>query len=253
MYVLFTDFGLTGPYTGQMKAVLLTRTPRVPIIDLIADAPSHNPFSSAYLLAAYYKAMPEGAIFLTVVDPGVGGSRRPIVAEIDNRFFVGPDNGLLELVARRTANKPDSKIRCWEIVWRPSQLSASFHGRDLFAPVASFLCSDPKSLDDRSQFAPLEPHDIRYPDWPDDLHEVIYSDTYGNLITGIRSSQMSQTCQIKWKNTAIYRASTFSDVKTGETFWYENSNGLVELATNQGNAAQTLGAKRGDKLEIVEL
>src|SRR5215471_11036911 len=126
MIVLFTDFGLHGPYTGQMKAVLHQMAAGIPAVDLFADAPAGNPKASAYLLAAYAAWFPAGTVFLCVVDPGVGGARRGLIVEADERRYVGPDNGLFELVLRRAAQP-----QCWEITWRPAALSASFHGRDL--------------------------------------------------------------------------------------------------------------------------
>src|SRR5215813_9228487 len=101
MIVLFTDFGLTGPYTGQVKAVLHHLAPEVPVVDLFADAPSRNPKASAYLLAAYAVWFPAGTVFLAVVDPGVGGERPAVAVAADGRWFVGPGNGLLEIVQRR--------------------------------------------------------------------------------------------------------------------------------------------------------
>ena len=103
MIVLFTDFGLAGPYTGQMKAVLAREAPGVPVIDLFADAPQRDPQRAAYLLAAYAPWFPPGTAFLAVVDPGVGGTRVPLVANADGRVFVGPDNGLFAIVLRRAA------------------------------------------------------------------------------------------------------------------------------------------------------
>src|ERR1700730_14578180 len=134
MIVLFTDFGLAGPYTGQVTAVLHQAAPGVPINQLFADAPSMRPKPAAYLLAAYGAWFPAGTVLLCVVDPGVGGARRAVVVEADGRLYVGPDNGLFDIVSRRALNP-----RLSEITWRPPSLSASFHGRDLFAPVAARL------------------------------------------------------------------------------------------------------------------
>src|SRR3954466_3930268 len=134
MIVLLTDFGLHGPYTGQMKAGLYQTAPGVPVIDLFADAPVGNPKAAAYLLPAYAGWFPVGTIFLCVVDPGVGRARPAIVLEADGRWYVGPGNGLFELIQRRAG-----ATRSWDIAWRPEHLSASFHGRDLFAPVAAML------------------------------------------------------------------------------------------------------------------
>src|SRR5215472_12560031 len=107
-----------GPYVGQMKAVLHRTAPGIPVIDLFADAPACDPRRAAYLLAAYAPWFPQGTIFLAVVDPGVGGSRAPVVLAADGRWYVGPENGLFELVARRAMTAP----RLWEITWRPSAL-----------------------------------------------------------------------------------------------------------------------------------
>src|SRR5208337_1163814 len=159
MIALFTDFGLEGPYTGQMKAALHRMAPGVPVVDLFADAPMGDPKRSAYLLAAYAAWFPEGTVFLSVVDPGVGGERLPVIVEADGRSFVGPGNGLFELVQRRA-----DKSRCLEITWRPETLSASFHGRDLFAPVTAMIArgDDPPGR-------PVDEAAVRRPDWPDDL------------------------------------------------------------------------------------
>src|SRR3984957_10501008 len=114
MIVLFTDFGLDGPYTGQVMAVLHRDAPGAHVVSLFADAPSGKPQPSAYLLAAYAAWFPVGSIVLAVVDPGVGSERRAVIAEADGRLYVGPDNGLFDLVLRRAAES-----RCWEITWRP--------------------------------------------------------------------------------------------------------------------------------------
>src|SRR5271155_2742460 len=114
MIVLFTDFGLAGPYTGQVNAVLAETAPGVPVIQLFADAPAARPKPAAYLLAAYAAWFAAGTVLLCVVDPGVGSARRGLIAEAAGRLYVGPDNGLFELVLRRAAT-----TRCWEISWRP--------------------------------------------------------------------------------------------------------------------------------------
>ena len=132
MIFLFTDFGPAGPYLGQMEAVLRINAPGVDIINLVSDAPAGDPRLASYLLAALAADLPEGNVFLCVVDPGVGGERLPVALEADRRWFVGPDNGLLNTVAVR------AKRVAWQIItWWPERLSASFHGRDLFAPVAA--------------------------------------------------------------------------------------------------------------------
>ncbi|MCA1409409.1 SAM-dependent chlorinase/fluorinase [Ensifer sp. IC3342] len=238
MIVLFTDFGLSGPYTGQMKAVLHREAPGIPVIDLFADAPAANPAASAYLLAAYAVWFPADTIFLCVVDPGVGGERPAMIVEADGRWYVGPGNGLFELVQLRAG-----ETKSWEIDWRPERLSASFHGRDLFAPVAAMLA--------RGEPPPGQPRDLgRRPDWPDELGEIVYLDHYGNAMTGLRAAMLPPDAKLAVAGRMLERARTFSDRLPGSAFWYENSNGLAEIALNRGRADRELGLSIGSPVEI---
>lgn len=238
MLVLMTDFGPTGPYMGQMQAVLYREAPGVPVVTLFNDAPRCNPRASAYLLAAYTNECPAGSVFLAVVDPGVGTTaRRPVMLQADGRWYVGPDNGLFELVRRRATT-----CRCWEITWRPSHLSASFHGRDLFAPVAARLA--------RGETPPGESMACSHNDWPDDLAEVIYVDHFGNAMTGLRAATVAPATLISAGGRQLCYARTFGAVAPGAAFWYENANGLIELAVNQGSAAQQLGLAIGARIRL---
>jgi S-adenosyl-L-methionine hydrolase (adenosine-forming) len=238
MIVLFTDFGLQGPYTGQMKAVLHRMAPSVPVIDLFADAPAGNPKASAYLLAAYAPWFAAGTTFLCVVDPGVGGARPPVVVEADGRWYVGPGNGLFELVERRAA-----KTRSWDIDFKPQHLSASFHGRDLFAPAAATLA--------RGEPPPGRPRAQPRADWPDDLAEIVYVDHFGNAMTGLRAAMLPPDTRLAVAGRVLERARTFSDRPPGTAFWYENSNGLAEIAVNQGRADRDLGLAIGGPVELI--
>jgi S-adenosylmethionine hydrolase len=241
MIALFTDFGLHGPYTGQVKAVLYQMAPGIPVIDLFADAPVGNPKASAYLLAAYAAWFPEGTVFLCVVDPGVGGARPAIFLQADGRWYIGPGNGLFELIQRRAR-----KTHSWDIDWKPKHLSASFHGRDLFAPVAAMLA--------RGESPPGRPCDDgadRRADWPDDLSEVVYVDYFGNAMTGLRAAMLPPDARLAAADHVLERARTFSDRPPGVAFWYENSNGLAEIAVNQGRADRDLGISIGTPVEIV--
>ena len=241
MIVLFTDFGLHGPYTGQMKAVLHQMAPSIPVIDLFSDAPVGNPKASAYLLASYAAWFSAGAVFLCVVDPGGGGARPAIILEADGRWYVGPGNGLFELVQRRAR-----QARSWDITWKPERLSASFHGRDLFAPVAAMLArGDPPPGVARNDGAD------RRSDWPDDLGEIVYVDHFGNAMTGLRAGKLPRNARLAAAGRMLEPAVTFSDRPPGEAFWYENSNGLVEIAVDQGRADRDLGLAIGVSVEIV--
>ncbi|MBI5451797.1 MAG: SAM-dependent chlorinase/fluorinase [Gammaproteobacteria bacterium] len=237
MIVVMTDFGLEGPYTGQMKAVLQRAAPAVPVIDLFADLPPWNIQAAAYLLAAYSAGFPPGTVFLVIVDPGVGSStRHPVAVSLDGRWFVGPDNGLFNIVARRAA------IQGWyDIHWRPSRLSHSFHGRDLFAPLAAQLANG-----DLSGIAGKDGPDCPTDDWPDDLAAVVYIDRYGNAVTGVRDTPGIDDKRLWVGDHVIEPAPYFSAIAIGQPFWYGNSNGLIEIAVNQGRADQLLGLKVGD-------
>ena len=204
MILLFTDFGAGGPYLGQMKAVLSAAAPTVPVIDLMTDAPAHDPMSAAYLLAAYASEFPHGAVFLAVVDPGVGGERRAAVAEIDGRWFTGPDNGLFEPLLRRAGH-----ARAWEIVWRPERLSASFHGRDLFAPVAARLAHgehpwDEPMWQEHPWAAALPLEHLRRFEWPDELARIVYFDHFGNATIGMRASTLAGDERARGRGTAYH-------------------------------------------------
>ena len=242
MIVLFTDFGWKGPYVGQIKSVLSQQAPNFPIIDLMHDAPVFAIQTSAYLLASLVEHLPSGCIVLGVVDPGVGDiKRKPCILKADGRYYVGPDNGLFNIIARRA-----KKAEWWEIKWRPKQLSTSFHGRDLFAPVAAQLATE--QFPDAKKIS--GPHHFT-DDWPGDFYQVIYFDHYGNAMTGLRAEQLDKKTKIRIKQHILPYAETFSAVKLGEAFWYKNSNGLVELSVNNGNAQQQLNLVVGDELELV--
>lgn len=241
MIVLFSDFGCCGPYAGQVKAVLGREAPGVPVIDLLHDAPAFQARTSSYLLASLVDVFPAGAVFLCIVDPGVGGERAALVVDADGRRYVGPDNGLFEIVIRRARD-----CRVWTITWRPEKLSASFHGRDLFAPVAAGLA--------RGEPVPgrQSPVDAaRRRDWPDDLAEVIYIDNFGNAMSGLRARILPPAARLEAAGRRFAPARTFSDLPPGEPFWYENSNGLAEIAVNQGRADECLGLAVGAPVAIV--
>ena len=175
------------------------------------------------------------------LDPGVGSARHALIIDADRRFYVGPDNGLFEIVRRRAA-----RIAIWQITWRPGALSASFHGRDLFAPVAAKLArGEPPA----SFAAPIQA--TLYPDWPDDLAEIVYIDRYGNALTGLRGEVVATSARLSVGRHVVAHADTFSAVPSDTAFWYVNSNGLVEIAVNQGRAERELGLAIGATVTII--
>ena len=168
-----------------------------------------------------------------MVDPGVGSFRdTPVVIKADGQWYVGPDNGLFDIVCRRS-----SGVQCWRIDWRPETLSASFHGRDLYAPAAAMI---------RNNETPGDA--ITWEDrhgWPDDLEEIVYIDHFGNCMTGIRAEMLDNTNKIQVNGITIPFAHTFSSVPGGDAFWYRNSQGLIEIAVNGGSAADQLKLETG--------
>lgn len=236
---LFTDYGLRGPYIGQVQAVLFRLAPRLKVINLLADAPRNNPRAAAYLLASLIADLPEDAILFCVVDPGVGtGKDRPVLLNLDGRRLVGPHNGLFDIVAARA-----DKIAAFEITWRPARLSNSFHGRDLYAPVCARLANNAA--------IPQKPFDWQAAhDWPPDLYEVIYIDHFGNCMSGIRAGQLSAASILRVGPARIRQAPTFAKVPPGQAFWYANANRLIEIAVNQGNAARQLRLNISDPIGI---
>jgi len=244
---LITDFGATGPYTGQVENVLAREAPDARVINLFADAPAQDPRSTAYLLPAYTREFPPGTVFLCVVDPGVGSDRAALIVSAGGRWYVGPDNGLFELVLRRC----HGESRTWHMVWRPSELSATFRGRDLFAPVAAELAYIPPESEPARDLARLAEAQ-RFADWPDDLAAVIYIDGFGNAMTGLRAETLDSDATLSFGGRALPRRRTFSDVAADECFCYENANGLMEIAVNRGRAEEFLRLKVGDPVKIIK-
>jgi S-adenosylmethionine hydrolase len=239
MIVLFTDYGLQGPYIGQIEAVLCHESSTSTVINLFADLPRQNPKVAAYLLASYAPEFPVGSIFFCVVDPGVGSfDDTPVVMRVDNRWFAGPDNGVFDILVRRSI-----KTECWKIHWRPEKLSSSFHGRDLYAPVCAMIANGIDIPGEKIQWQ--DQHK-----WPDELSEIIYIDAFGNCMTGITATSIHKDTVLHVSGMELAYAKIFSAVAEGKSFWYENSNGLVELAVNKGSAEKLLKLSIGSSVEI---
>ncbi len=236
----YTDFGPGGPYQGQMAAVIATRAPGIPQVTLMADAPMFDPQCAGILLACLCRNLPPRTLVLAVVDPGVGGDRRPIMIKSESLFLIGPDNGLLAPVVRRLA-RCDIEV----IEWRPQRLSDSFHGRDLFAPVAARL-----AMGEEVAGLPLEPRELVGYDPPTDNRRIIYIDSYGNAMTGIDGEDVGDDRFFSVNGTKLRYARTFSEVAKGRAFWYRNANGLVEFAVNCGSASRQLGLEPGMKVRL---
>jgi len=255
MILLYTDFGARGPYVGQMHAVLAAAAPGVAVIDLMHDAPAFAPVPAGYLLAALLDPLPAEAVILAVVDPGVGSARLPLVLRAGGRWFVGPDNGLLAPSWQRGGAEGQAKGRAethaaWRIDWRPPALSASFHGRDLFAPVAAMLAQWAQPGSAALPATPM-PRPIIGADGPPDLAEIIYIDAYGNALTGLRAAAVPPDAGLALGPHRFARARTFSAVAPGTAFTYENAHGLMEIAVNQGRADALDGVAIGARVAVI--
>ncbi|OYY94305.1 MAG: hypothetical protein B7Y41_08275 [Hydrogenophilales bacterium 28-61-23] len=240
MLVLFTDYGWHDPYVGQIKAVLASEAPGLAVIDLLHAVPDFNAHAGALLLDALSRSFPTGAVFLCVVDPGVGAGREALVVEADGRWYVGPDNGLLSIVSARA-----KRHRAWKIHWRPERLSVSFHGRDLFAPIAGWIAAGHFPADKLTLVA--EPG-IQFD--AADLPRILYIDHFGNAWTGIRGGLADAASQLEVNGKRLPWRRVYAEAGKGEAFWYVNSSGLIEIAVNRGNAAGMLGLKVGDLIKL---
>jgi S-adenosylmethionine hydrolase len=237
---LFTDFGAADIYVGQVKAVLQRDAPGVAVIDLLHEAPPYNVRAGAHLLAALSAQIPRASVTLAVVDPGVGSARGALAVKADGRWFVGPDNGLLSVLAA-----PSDAREYWRITWRPDNLSASFHGRDLFAPVAAAIQA--------SRFPGAKAEPISDPDVDlggTEMGEIIYIDHYGNAFTGLRARGIPTEASLISGAHSLHYHRVFSDARPGAVFWYENSLGLVEIAGAQCSAAAELDLNVGQPVGI---
>jgi S-adenosylmethionine hydrolase len=242
--VLVTDFG-PGLYVGQVRARLSFLVPNLPVIDLVQDLPPFRPDLAAHVLPALVRDMPRGTLYLCVVDPGVGGERAGLLVSSEGDWFLGPDNGLFSrIVARCTATQ------VYRIGWQPGAISASFHGRDWFAPAAARLC-----LGEPLDLAQIAGHELVGMDWPDELPVVVYVDHFGNLMCGQRAATLPGAAQsrigVRAGGHVLERARTFCEVSEGQPFWYENALGLLEIAVNQGRADRLLGLEPGDPIELL--
>jgi S-adenosylmethionine hydrolase len=201
MIAIFTDFGVRGPYLGQMHAVLAERAPGVPVVDVFPDLPAFNRKAAAYLLPAYSQYLPLAAVCLCVVDPGVGSDRRPVAVKADGRWYVGPDNGIFSILVRRARRVEVLLLRA-----APQRLSATFHGRDLFAPVAAQLARG-----DAPDAVGVACEALVSPDWPAELAEVVYMDSYGNALTGLRAATLGHEAELAVAGRVCRFRRTFAD------------------------------------------
>ncbi len=238
---LFTDFGAADLYVGQVEAVVDRYAPGVRIIHLLHEAPCFDVESSAHLLAALAQRQHRGHVFLAVVDPGVGTARGGIVARVDGRTYIGPDNGLLSVIWARGSLKVAWRIAKW-----PDDAAPTFHGRDVFAPVAAAVATGEFPNETVKQIGAPE---VLLP--ADDLARIIYVDHYGNAYTGMRGAGLPTDRRLRIRRMEFAHARVFAEAPAGQGFWYVNSIGLVEVAMPGDNAAKMLGLRVGQPVELV--
>lgn len=249
MIVLLTDFGITDPYVGVMKGVILARVPQCTIVDLTHSVAPFNIGEAAYFLESSYQYFPRGTIFCCVVDPGVGSARRAVAVQTEHYFFVAPDNGLLSLVLEREQPRQIIELNHAD-VWVDT-VSATFHGRDVFAPAAALLAlGKPAESIGKPIVQGLIWLESSAPialanGW---RGSVISIDHFGNLITNCTQEHVgtgTTTVHIAGHSIAGIQR-TFADVPKGEPIAYIGSGGRVEIALCSGNAARTWNVGYGE-------
>lgn len=253
---LLTDFGLQDAYVGVMKGVILSLNPEVHLVDLSHEVKPLDILSGALILQSAWRYFPPGTIHLAVVDPGVGSRRRPMAAACDEQFLVGPDNGLFSLVM---AEPKSLTMVCLENSrYFLPEVSATFHGRDIFAPVAAHLSRGVALTSLGPTFHDPVRLDLAAPEFgaAEVTGQIISSDHFGNLISNIPFEALQawlrgRSASLRVKGRVIQGpASTYSDVPPGTLLALGSSHGYLEIACRQGNAAQVLGAAVGDRVEV---
>jgi S-adenosylmethionine hydrolase len=242
---LLSDFGVEDPYVGVMKAVVLGICPTVSLVDLTHEVPPQDVMTGALHLMQAAPHFPRGAVHLAVVDPGVGSRRRAIAVETERAFFVGPDNGLASLAWGRVVCAVELPI--------PRGASATFHGRDVFAPAAGRLAAGAPLVSlgrPATGLAKLA--------WPRPRRrgprlrgEIVHVDRFGNLITNLTARDLGARFTLRAGEFNARRLQrTYADAAPGALLLLVGSSGLVEIAARDGSAAARLGLRRGDAVAV---
>jgi S-adenosylmethionine hydrolase len=239
---LTTDFGTADGYVGEMKAVLLTHAPDVTIVDISHDVPRHDVDSARLAVARFWRRFPVGTVHLVVVDPGVGSPRAALAVAGDGRFLVGPDNGVLSAALLHQ----DSRAVQLRV---PDDASATFHGRDVFAPAAAALARGETigTLGSPPRDAPIVhrmPEPIRGPGGVIE-GEVVAIDRFGNAITNLVADGVA-VVMVGHRTIPLRRA--YADVAIGEALAVVGSGGAIEISIRNDSAARALHLSRGDKV-----
>lgn len=257
MITLLTDFGIQDAYTGIMKGVIAGIAHRVNVVDICHSISPQDVFGAAYLLSTSYKYFPRGTIHVAVVDPGVGSNRNVVCAVTKDYLFLAPDNGLLSLVVRE--ERPKTVVRVTNEKYFLPSPSSTFHGRDVFAPVAAHL-----SLGVRPQQLGAATKHITMLDLPRPsmkkagqiAGQVIYIDRFGNLITNITRQHTEVKAAGNPMKTVIGKkkivglSAAYADVRVGSPLVLWGSAGFLEISVNQGDARKYFQARRGSAATI---
>jgi S-adenosylmethionine hydrolase len=248
---LLTDFGTADYFVGAVKGVILTISPHVSIVDITHDIPPQDIEAAAFTLLTCYRDFPAGTIHVAVVDPGVGSARRAIVVSAGSHYFVGPDNGLFSYILDREPSHQTFHLTASEY-FRETP-SATFHGRDVFAPVAAALSKGVKparlgpQIEDEVRLASLAPKKRKEGKVEG---RIIHIDRFGNCITNLTRADVSErkgSLLIKRRVIKTFRQ-FFTDERgsKNQIFGIWGSAGFLELAVNGASAAKLLHAQRGD-------
>ncbi len=257
MITLLTDFGHRDAFVGTMKGVILGICPEARIVDLSHGIAPQGIDEGAFILRTAYPYFPDGTVHVAVVDPGVGGERRALIVETPRYRFVGPDNGVFAHVfARDTVNRV---VSVTETRFMLPRVSNTFHGRDVFAPVAAHLALGRAISDFGTGIDDYRTGSITEPS----VHgsgiagHVLHIDHYGNIITDISESLFLDTTrekrfQIKLAGLSLDRVNaSYDEAADGTALAILDSAGLLEIAVNGGSAADLLRATPGDRVDVV--
>lgn len=256
---LLTDFGLQDSYVGVMKGVIATLAPTAQLIDLTHNLPPQDLYAARFTLLSAYPYMPLGTIYLVVVDPGVGTQRRAVAVQTSRGTFIGPDNGVLSGAWEHDSQENQGILNAVELTnrtyWRSPNPSTTFHGRDIFAPVAAHLANgvsmaslgtriDPQSLINLPLQAPI----ATATGW---TGAVQYIDRFGNAATTIPASAVaSGDWTVTLGDRTLPGGQTYGNVLPGQGLALVGSHSFVEIAVNQGSAQQQFGLAVGDRIEL---
>jgi hypothetical protein len=249
---LLTDFGTKDYFVGAMKGAILSVNGNAKIVDITHQVPPQDISTASFTLRACYKNFPKKTIFVTIVDPGVGSNRRAILVVTDDYYFVSPDNGLLSFVFE------DEKDFCvFELTnekFFAENISRTFHGRDIFAPVAAYLSKRTKPNKfgaEVKDFMLLDTTNPRKISTNEIEAAIIHIDRFGNLITNLKQTDLPENFSLEISGKTIDKLRNFfAEAETGEVFLIFGSAGFWEIAAFRDSAASLLNAKVGQKVLI---